>query len=100
MTKILFINHTYHKKTQSSNFIVDLLLKNKANTVNIASINPYAKNKESELLKFQNTFFDIIILWQLINQPLKGLYLELKLLSQITRVMVLTTALPCNINFI
>ena len=66
MSKILFINHTYHQKTQSSNFIVDLLLKNKANTVNIASINPYAKNKESDLLKFQNIFFDIIILWQLI----------------------------------
>jgi glycosyltransferase involved in cell wall biosynthesis len=63
---LLFIGHTYHKKTKSSEFLLDILRK-EYDVVEVY-INPEYAYEYVEFEKYQGQTFDALVIWQVMPQ--------------------------------
>lgn len=66
MKKLFFIGHTYHLKTKSSLFLLDLL-KNQFNVTEFY-MDPSQPYEYKNLPQFQNESFDVLLVWQVMPQ--------------------------------
>ena len=64
MQKLLFIGHTYHLKTKSSVFLLDMLKEHYE--VSELYMDPDKPDGYSEFKKFSGITFDILVIWQII----------------------------------
>ena len=64
MQKLLFIGHTYHLKTKSSVFLLDMLKEHYE--VSELYMDPDKPDGYSEFGKFSGITFDILVIWQII----------------------------------
>ena len=77
MKKLLYIRHSYHSKTKSNDFLVDLLRTNY--DVFIFDIDPYTHDTESRLKELRIKEVDVLLLFQLpISGNLLKKYIEFK----------------------
>ncbi len=65
--KVLFIGHTYHLKTKSSIFFLDLL--KELSDVDDIYMEPDKKDSYDCLEKFNGTHYDSLVIWQLMLNP-------------------------------
>ena len=63
MKKLLFIGHSYHQKTHSADFMIDLL--SQRYTIQKFYFDPYSQNINTVFSPIYKKEFDIIVLWQI-----------------------------------
>ena len=66
MKKLLFIGHTYHQKTKSSAFLMDLLRKDYE--VTEYYMDPAAAFSYDDMLQFKGHTFDVLLVWQVMPE--------------------------------
>lgn len=62
MKRLLYIDHDFHNKTKSSQFLEELL--KSAYEVEVCNFDPYDKDPESAFECLKNKEFDILVLFQ------------------------------------
>ncbi|MCP5538049.1 MAG: glycosyltransferase [Akkermansiaceae bacterium] len=63
MNKLLFVGHAFHKKTRSSDFLVELL--ETQYEVSMRHVDPYSEDPYASLRGLEETHFDVLVCWQI-----------------------------------
>lgn len=66
MKKLLFIGHSYHNKTKSSEFLKEIL--RTRFDITFFDFDPYADDLEQSLSKIEDTEYDYLLLWQVMPE--------------------------------